>query len=851
MKPNNNKRAEDAGMTPEEIEDMESADRRQFWSIDLETMLVPMDKKQAPLKFPRQLERGQLYEHRPILSGACNYWTGETLVWEDSDGIDAATKLIQHFLADLKKPAYLVSHNGAGFDHRFYYGALVEHFPPALKPRVVADGARLKKMTAGKLTFLDSMLHLKVPLAGLPAMFGFKGSKGHFPYTFLTEPNRGYAGPIPAIEWFEPDRKQPKQRQELIEWHAAESDRANLDLVLGGKGWVLMDELRRYFIPDLEIPAKAMCLYSDNCRKAGMSDPLGTITLPTNCLKTFLKHHLKPNQIPILRKFPTLCKRWEWNLFNEEKIARAAYHGGRTGNAAMYYCLTPEQIAAGWQMRFLDYNSMYPSVMVNHVYPTEGYEFKEFDWEDQPVLDEAKMADILSHEGFAMIEAYHPTGIMFPILNKTINDKLQFPLQGCLSVDEANHFHQYLFNKDPDQLAPCSRDCEVCHRCFDNTDGENYVYQPSVYTMPEIRCAIEQGYLITHVYFVLQATDSSSTLFNSYYASAYGIKCKYSDPPDLDWSDPAVCEEFRQGMFQSAGIEITEPNPRDWFAKPQDHIETPEEEAGRRSMKEIGKMSSNSMYGKFGSASNPYETVLVPVDPDKEAEYLDGRHGTLKSVYSHGALTAYTVHNEWTPSIGYKTTSVAHAAYVTGYANVKLTNCMNHIVWSGGKVLYYDTDSIIAVFPPGVNPPPTGPYLGDLSDEIKAGDGTLCEFVGLLPKTYCIRNTEGKVIKMRFKGISGLTGKGGDARNAEIITFDWMKDAALRLMHRNETTVTPVHHSIWAWNRPTGKVTTQDSWKFAKVDRSMFKGKLAADEYGTLYPLGAEKMEQWKNVVWN
>ena len=38
-----------------------------------------------------------------------------------------------------------------------------------------------------------------------------------------------------------------------------------------------------------------------------------------------------------------------------------------------------------------------------------------------------------------------------------------------------------------------------------------------------------------------------------------------------------------------------------------------------------------------------------------------------------------------------------------------------------GRILYFDTDSVIFVSRPGVIDPPTGDFLGDLTNELKPG----------------------------------------------------------------------------------------------------------------------------------
>jgi hypothetical protein len=360
--------------------------------------------------------------------------------------------------------------------------------------------------------------------------------------------------------------------------------------------------------------------------------------------------------------------------------------------------------------------------------------------------------------------------------------------------------------------------------------------------MPEIRYALELGYRVRHVYFILRALGSSSSLFNSYYAASYGTKCRYAEAPHLDWSDPEVCATYVRGMREKSGIEI----PEEFHARPQDW-HTP-----NKGLKNLGKLTANSFYGKLGAKSNPDEIRIVGTDSSMEAEIERGVHGEVRSAIETVAGTTFRIRNSARPSAGYGTTNVGHAAYVTAYARIKLTRIMNDIHDRGGRVLYCDTDSVIAVLPPDVAMPPTGPFLGDLGDE--AEDDELVEFVGLLPKTYAVKAKSGAVVKMRFKGVSLWSesdGK-GDARNSKIITFEWMVAAARRMMraryNAESRTCTDVHKQDWVWNQKLLRMTTQDSTKHAQVDWDMQKGCLASD--GTLYPKHIREFEEWSDVNW-
>jgi hypothetical protein len=102
-------------------------------------------------------------------------------------------------------------------------------------------------------------------------------------------------------------------------------------------------------------------------------------------------------------------------------------------------------------------------------------------------------------------------------------------------------------------------------------------------------------------------------------------------------------------------------------------------------------------------------------------------------------------------------TAVAIASFVTAYARLKLYEEMEKIVDGGGEILYFDTDSI--VFVPGTYIPKTGPFLGEMTDEIEEEYGVgavMTEFSSLGPKTYAfkVETPTGSKYKFKTKGIT-------------------------------------------------------------------------------------------------
>lgn len=93
-------------------------------------------------------------------------------------------------------------------------------------------------------------------------------------------------------------------------------------------------------------------------------------------------------------------------------------------------------------------------------------------------------------------------------------------------------------------------------------------------------------------------------------------------------------------------------------------------------------------------------------------------------------------------------TNVVIAAFTTAHARLKLYGVLEQL---DRRVLYFDTDSVIYVSKEGDWEPPTGSYLGELTDEL---DGKhITTFVSGGPKNYAYETNSGKTV-CKVRGIT-------------------------------------------------------------------------------------------------
>ena len=93
--------------------------------------------------------------------------------------------------------------------------------------------------------------------------------------------------------------------------------------------------------------------------------------------------------------------------------------------------------------------------------------------------------------------------------------------------------------------------------------------------------------------------------------------------------------------------------------------------------------------------------------------------------------------------------NIVIAAFTTAYARLKLYDLLDLLQ---ERVLYYDTDSVIYVHEPGKPDPPLGNYLGDLTDELDAGD-YITTFISGGAKNYAYVTNNGKS-QTKIRGIT-------------------------------------------------------------------------------------------------
>ena len=141
--------------------------------------------------------------------------------------------------------------------------------------------------------------------------------------------------------------------------------------------------------------------------------------------------------------------------------------------------------------------------------------------------------------------------------------------------------------------------------------------------------------------------------------------------------------------------------------------------AGLRS---LAKLCLNSFWGKFGQRLNMPQEFIHDSCPERFFSLLSD---PLKTVTDFHIVNNHTIHLKYERKsdscvMGDKT-NIFIASFTTCWARLKLYDLLDRLQC---QILYYDTDSIIYVSNAQVDDPPLGDYLGELTDELDAGEYT-------------------------------------------------------------------------------------------------------------------------------
>ena len=334
-------------------------------------------------------------------------------------------------------------------------------------------------------------------------------------------------------------------------------------------------------------------------------------------------------------------------------------------------------------MRKSDFTGLYPWVNKYCQYPV-----------GHPKVITKDFWDIKDYFGIAKVKILPPRGLYHPVLPYRSNGKRKFPLcRTCADTENQN---------------PCT--CSEEERELTGT-----------WCTPEIQTAFRLGYPLKKIYEVYNWEETiqydpktrEEGLFARYINTFLKFKQEASGPPDRINNDMM---RYIQQYFEKEGVSLNRENI----------LKNPE-------MRALAKLCLNSLWGKFGQRLNMRQTEFCEMEANL---FFQPFSDPLKQPLNFHVLKNDMIQIEWI----YKQDcqpednkfNIHLATFTTCWARLKLYSVLEKL---DKRVLYYDTDSVIYMSRPGQYDPPLGDYLGELTDELEAGEH-IVEFVSGGPKNY-------------------------------------------------------------------------------------------------------------------
>ena len=398
--------------------------------------------------------------------------------------------------------------------------------------------------------------------------------------------------------------------------------------------------------------------------------------------------------------------------------ARDSFYGGRVNAAKLYHESTTEE-----KILYYDFCSMYPYVI----------KYCRFPVGPPTIIKEFSSMDISAFFGLIFCRILPPKKLYFPVLPTRQHGRLMFVLcDACgeaLNQEECGHY-------DLD-------------RCLVGT-----------WVTEEVKKALEMGYELKELYEVwhypksAQYSADEKGLFEDFINLWLKIKAENSG-----WPANATSEESKAAYINSFRIREAVELIKELITK-------------NPGFRKVAKLMLNSFWGKFAQRSDVRKTSFIK-EPEEFFNLLTNGSLKVHDAYLISSLVMLVQYGKKENLIeNLPHSNVALGAFTTAYARLKLYGLLELLQ---ERVLYYDTDSV--VFTANVNEamPPTGAFLGDLTDEIAekyGADAHLQRFVAGGPKNYAmeVKLQDGTLrYDIKVKGLAlGFN-------TASVITFDSMK----------------------------------------------------------------------------
>ena len=275
---------------------------------------------------------------------------------------------------------------------------------------------------------------------------------------------------------------------------------------------------------------------------------------------------------------------------------------------------------------------------------------------------------------------------------------------------------------------------------------------------PELQKAVEKGYKIQKIYEVWHFPQTQKGLFAEYVNKWLKNKTEASGWPKTCDTDTGKSEYIRE-YYEREGVQLE-----------------PEKIAKNAGRKQVAKLMLNSFWGKFGEKPNKMQTITV-TSPAELYKIIEDMGNNIHDIrICREEIVEIDVTKAEEEVIPSSKTNIFIASFTTAWARLELYKYLDKLK---EQVLYFDTDSIIYLWKRGLPEVETGPFLGQMKDEIEGV--SIQEFVTGGPKNYTYRLQNGK--------IRGIT---QDEQGMALLNFDSMRKHILGAINSPKKEIQPI-----------------------------------------------------------
>ncbi|XP_055340393.1 uncharacterized protein LOC129589579 [Paramacrobiotus metropolitanus] len=728
-------------------------------------------------------------------------------------------------------------------DHRDHY-IIAHNFKNGIVPKVILNGGKILQLDVPQLNirFRDSINYNPQSLAKWPATFGLPEiSKGTFPHRFNRKENWNCIVPFPSMDEYGYNAMNAKSKDSFQRWYEKERLEKNN-----------LFDFRKEFVDYCKMDVTVLRLCCQQFRKLfqeisqGLCPFVSSLTIAGLCNRYWRSFMLKPEQIALLphglnarnRHQSVKAKKWlSWMEEDGNCTIQSAINGsehrvgpyfvdGYRNDINMVYefygctfhgcpkCVAPKTVHP---FRNLPMTDVYQETLDRENYiRTQGYGLTSI-WEheyDEELKTNPEMKAYITRQHFT--ERLNPRDAFYGGRTNAVKLFHEVSEDEKICYFDVNSEYPFV-NKKQTILPPGDLQLPVlpyrcggkltfplCRTCMEKHQNSRCEHADCDRTItgtwctPEIIKALDKGYTVVRIFEVWHFDKYEDRLFEEYINRFLKLKTEASG-----WPTEIQSEREKQKYItdfknhENVDLEYNKINPNP-------------------GLRALAKLCLNSFWGRLGMQDNKLNTMYIS-EPEKFYDMLlSGKY----HVHSWDLFNDDVVQITYTTESNFvdrnPNTNVILAAFTTCWARLHLLNFMEMVE---GRLLYFDTDSIFFVSRPGFADPPTGMFLGDLTNELKPGQH-IVQFVSLGAKTYSYVTNDGDSV-VKVKGFTI------NKRTSEQINFKTMLD-----MLSNRKIVTVDYPDVLQRNKASMTIRNVNMVKRFQVTYD--KRRIFDSEYNTV-----------------